>query len=177
MAFEDPSARRLTLAVPGDGQIWLYELNDGQVSRSFTTKRGCPPSSKAYLLGHLDFHEKRTVLIYIPRSVIRSTLEVIRNLPAYSYICDDDFDNIPEVNLVAGTGESKILDISIRGVLIPESSQLASEYLPLRPFGLAAPTRTGTGLCISYWLNAICSASEVFHQTVISWGINNQHIM
>jgi hypothetical protein len=178
-AHVDPDAYQLTENNPGKNQVWLYELKAGQVARPIQLRGGAPASTTPKnIFAYAEQVEQKMVRLYVPRNLVKTTLTILRTLPFFSYITDDDIAHPPEMNLVAAPGDSLILDVSIKDLLIPHSTTLASSYLPiLRPFGLAAPGQAGTSLCLSYWINVICATGSVFHQAVLHWASQRQYII
>jgi hypothetical protein len=175
----DTDAHQITEEDPGAGQIWLYELKPNQVPRPIQLRGGAPTTTPPKcIFGYAELVDQKTVRDYIPRNFVRSSLATLRNLPAFSYITDEDLETTQELNLMAAPGDSLLLDISIKDLLIPQSPTLASSYLPIvRLYGVAAPGQVGVSLCLSYWLNVICATGSVFHQAVLDWAIQRQYII
>jgi hypothetical protein len=176
----DPTARCLTANPPTGTQVWLYELKPNQEPKAFQISGGAPPTATPkYIVAYAEQHEQRTVRLYIPTALIRVTLKILKSLPHYSHISKEDIDNAPKVSLVAAPGDFPSLNIiKIRGLLIPATLEVANTYTPiLRPSGISAPGQSGVSLCISYWLNVICSAGTEFHQAVLDWARKQQHLV
>jgi hypothetical protein len=179
MEHRDPDANQITAFDPAQNQVWLYELKPGQKARPLQLRGGAPPTTTPKnIFAHAEQVEGKTVRLYIPRNLIGVTLAVLKPLPFYSHIIDDDIENPPTPNFVAAPGASLLLDIAIKDLLIPQTPEIASDYLSLlRPFGLAAPTQAGTSLCISYSLNVICATGDVFHDAVLMWATQRQYVV
>jgi hypothetical protein len=162
---------RSNLRAPRTKQVWLYPLQPRQKATTITTKGCADPSTKPLnIVAHVHQIEGVTARLYIPSHLIKATLIKLRKLPLYSYITDTDINNIPPPPLLAQPGESLILDVAIKNLLIPLDQQVAVQYLPfLRQYVTAAPGQANFSLCLSYWLNVISAAGVVFHQALQSW--------
>jgi hypothetical protein len=113
--YRDREAHQLTANDPAVGQVWLYELKTNQVARPIQLRGGAPATSAPKcIFAYAEQDGQKTVRLYIPRNLVKTTLSTLKMLPFFSYITEDDIETPYEVNLMAAPDDSLVLDIAVK---------------------------------------------------------------